>query len=468
MPDRVKRLLNELEDYLRYHPIVQGLVSRYKFVKVASARGKDDQSIAVSISQLCAAARISPNASLTTKIETQIRNFIDFLTDPRKVRWESLLPGVTTPVLEKAVIVKPFISPKERGVLFLSFENQWAKLLRYCNLRELADQFIPVIAPTWSPPHSLVNYAFPAFFPGIVFSLISNQVDLEITRRMGANIVVLPLLASHWVNPTFYQVRSSGKKTIDITMVANFGKYKRHHALFKAIRGLSPRPKLVLIGQKQGGRSEATILEEARCYGVHKDIHVLANPSNEVVADTLSRSKISVILSRREGSCVVVAESMFAGTPVGLLTNAHIGSRIFINEKTGRFLRQEKLSSDLVDFLREADSYSPREWAEENISCFKSSRILNDLLKQKMIETGNAWTQDIAPLCWRPNPELVYEKDRKKMQECYEDFRRRFGLRLEAQERESLIEECSPELPAGQLQADLNKVKVIEGATALN
>jgi len=46
------------------------------------------------------------------------------------------------------------------------------------------------------------------------------------------------------------------------------------------------------------------------------------------------------VLSRREGSCVVVAESMFADTPVALLDNAVIGSRAFINDQTGRFSRR--------------------------------------------------------------------------------------------------------------------------------
>ncbi len=65
-------------------------------------------------------------------------------------------------------------------------------------------------------------------------------------------------------------------------------------------------------------------------------------PHAEVVARWLCRARASVILSRREGSCVVVAESLFADTPAALLENAEVGSRAFINASTGRLLRDQQ------------------------------------------------------------------------------------------------------------------------------
>jgi hypothetical protein len=37
--------------------------------------------------------------------------------------------------------------------------------------------------------------------------------------------------------------------------------------------------------------------------------------------------------------------------------------------------------------------------------------VLNDLLKRDSLARGEDWTRDIAPVCWRPNPQLVRSAD---------------------------------------------------------
>ena len=134
----------------------------------------------------------------------------------------------------KAAVIKPWVSPQEKGVVFFSFEDQWLKLLRYAPLHAFAERYDVVVAPTWSPPHHLVNFVFPKAFAGPVFCLISNWKDLEHFPRFAANYVMVPLFASSWVNPVFYKPVPFDQKNIDFIMVANFGTYKRHHVLFKA------------------------------------------------------------------------------------------------------------------------------------------------------------------------------------------------------------------------------------------
>ncbi len=140
--------------------------------------------------------------------------------------------------------------------------------------------------------------------------------------------------------------------------------------------------------------------------------------------------RASVILSRREGSCVVVAESLFADTPAALLEDAEIGSRAFINRSTGRLLRDGDLAAQLMELISESDHYTPRVWAEQHISCFKSSARLNDILKQHTIAAGQEWTCDLAPLCWRPDPCLAVPQDSPHMEIAHEDVRQRFNLEI--------------------------------------
>ncbi len=383
-----------------------------------SLAGADDpQGLARSIARLCAQARRAPDASLQLRLEERIQERLALL-DWSNIDWAEFDTSNSGSKVGKAAVIKPWVSPQEKGVVFFSFEDQWLKLLRYAPLHAFAERYDVVVAPTWSPPHHLVNFVFPKAFAGPVFCLISNWKDLEHFPRFAANYVMVPLFASSWVNPVFYKPVPFDQKNIDLIMVANFGTYKRHHVLFKALRDMPSRLRVVLLGQEQDRRTAETLRSEARCYGVDNRFELRCNVSNEELADSLAHARTSVILSRREGSCVVVVESMFADTPVGLLEDAEIGSKHFINSQTGRLLRQRHLAEDLTAFIAQADQYHPRLWADENIACTRSTATLNAALKKYALEHGHPWTQDIALMCWRPDPQVVRPEDCKSPRAC--------------------------------------------------
>ena len=211
-------------------------------------------------------------------------------------------------------------------------------------------------------------------------------------------------------------------------MVANFAKFKRHLTLFAALRNMDRRLRVLLIGQHQDGRTADTIRREAAYYGVADRFAVQENVGYRGVAQAFCRARTSVILSRREGSCVAIAESLFANAPAAMLESAEIGSRAFIHPKTGVFLHDHSVAEQLTDLIARAESFSPRQWAEENISCFHSTRLLNAALRQHALDAGGEWTQDVADLCWRPNPALVNPADAERMQPARADVRRHSGL----------------------------------------
>ena len=151
---------------------------------------------------------------------------------------------------------------------------------------------------------------------------------------------------------------------------------------------------------------------------------------HEEVIKALCRSKVSVLLSYREGSAVVVAESLFADTPTALLESAYNGSRAFINESTGRFLKDRDLAGQLLDFLSKAHEYSPRRWAEANIPCRRSTAVLNQILKDHMQSLGQEWTQDIATLCWRPDSRLANPEEAPWLRSEREQIKSRFGVEI--------------------------------------
>ena len=91
-------------------------------------------------------------------------------------------------------------------------------------------------------------------FPGPVFTLISNPNDVAVFPRMSSNLIVVPLYASSWVNPDLFEPLPKSQRSWDLLMVANFAKFKRHHAFFAALRSMPSDLRILLIGQNQDGR----------------------------------------------------------------------------------------------------------------------------------------------------------------------------------------------------------------------
>ena len=143
---------------------------------------------------------------------------------------------------------------------------------------------------------------------------------------------------------------------------------------------------MLLIGRGLDGRTSETIMSEARLFGVTDRITIRESVPDGELARALRSSKVSLILSGNEGACVAIAESLFADVPVGVLADAIIGSKAFINEETGCLLDRQRLSEELSEFIARSDRYSPRRWAlNSGISCRQSSRILNDAVRSKAL-----------------------------------------------------------------------------------
>ena len=428
MRSAVMRTRLELEDWLRWVPLLRLGLSHALVLDATRRRLDDPTEVAVSVSRLCAAARVAPHRRLRRAIERRISDRLPRL-ELGRLDLAQLVPGATEPRLRKAALLKRPVGTAEKGLLFVSFENEWTKLLSVRDLPALAERYDLVIAPSWSPPHSLPLYLLALAHPGPIFSTISNAEDMETIPTISPKLVPLPLYASSWVNPEWFNATPS-TRDIDVLMVANFAKFKRHQALFAALRTLPRTLRVRLIGQAERNRTAASIRVEAEAYGVSDRFELIVDAPHQLVLESFQRARISLVLSRREGSCVAVAESLFADTPVGLLENAHVGSRAFINEHTGRLLSHRGLGSQLLDFLKHADRYAPRAWAEEHISCWQSTRVLNEQVKRHALDRGHAWTEDLAPLHWRPDPQLAHSNDRVRLQPAYDDVKARFGLEI--------------------------------------
>jgi len=229
------RWLIEAEDSARANTLVRWTLCQIKLWKNRQPPFGDHQALARHIVQLCNAARLATSEDWLHLIEAQIQQCVQQL-NVQKVKWEKLVPGFENPHISKAVILKPWVSDQEKGVVLVNFEGQYMRLLRLANLKEFAARYTLVVGPSWHLPHQLVNCVFPEVYPNKVFSLISNERDLEVLPRLSPKFIPLPLYGSSWVNPLLFKPLPWNERNVDILMVANWSKTKRHHALFKALR----------------------------------------------------------------------------------------------------------------------------------------------------------------------------------------------------------------------------------------
>jgi glycosyltransferase involved in cell wall biosynthesis len=319
----------------------------------------------------------------------------------------------------------------EKGVIYSSFEYNWVRLLSKPSAGALLDRYYLVGASSWSPP----DYALFAWFAGLstdpVVIGISNPSDVADYALMRPVIEPSPLMACDWIEPSFYEPKEHSQRSIDLLMVANWLPFKRHWLLFDALRRMDRKLRVVLVGRPGPGRSERRIREELRAFGVKQDVQLFSDIGIAEVTELQCDAKVSVLLSRREGSCVAVVESLFADTPVAMMRHAHVGSKAYINEATGILMSPWRMDRQLSRLLEMSSSLRPRDWMlAHGPTCRRSLQRLEDQLFHIAMAGGRPWTRPLVPFCWRPLPRYLREEDARAMEVATEELEREFGVRL--------------------------------------
>lgn len=426
----LRRLREEGEDWLRYQPFVRNRLADWQCWREARRTPRDHQERARAIRALCSAARLSNRPALVDRCLARIAEHVAAL-DVRAVDWSEFVADLA-PHLAMSELIKEPVGDREKGILYVPFEVEWARLMVNADLAAVARRYHLILGPS-SSPHNLVNHAFAHAWAAPLFTLISNPEDLAVLPRIGPRFHVVELYASSWVDPDLYSPRPRQQRDLDLVMVAGWGKVKRHHALLRVLRRMPRALRVHLIGQDSEGRTTAMIRRLVASYGVADRVTVQENATHAQVRDTLCRARASIILSRREGSCLVIAESLFADTPAALLRGAEIGSRVFINDQTGRFLDESDLAAQLTDFLAQAHRCEPRAWAEAHISCTHSLATLNEAVKRHALAAGEQWTVDLTPFARHPFPRVRQDH----LAAARQEFRERFGITIGSRREEA-------------------------------
>lgn len=421
------RLRRELEDTLTVAPAGKRLRYAWHLARAGLIRGDAQAARYRRIEELCAAVRASP--SYPAPDAAQARLAAEVAAWPEgPIDWPALVSPPAAGI-RKGLVLKAPGGDGERGVVYVIFEREWLRFLHQSHdLEAFARRYQLIVATSWSPPHVPIVALFGRHYPAEVLVRLSNLRDLETLPRLSPRLVPIPILSSMFVNPAQFAPRPFAERDVDILMVANWGKFKRHHLFFRALRTMPSELRIVLVGQDETGRTSADIEAEAAAYGVAGRCELLSNRGFDEVVELYGRAKVCLLLSQREGSPKCVAESLFGDCPIGMLAGADNGSMAFVNEQTGRLLRERHLAEDVMAFLRDAGGFRARDWALANIACQVTSGKLNNLLRERAQSLGEPWTQDITPLHHNPDPAYLDPADADRLAPAYAELRDEYGI----------------------------------------
>lgn len=426
----LKRTKLRLKDFARFNSNCRLIASTILDWRDRISPPHDADGHARSVENLAKAARICPSPAMLSKLESRLRRRIDQL-DASQLNWDLIFPHSQPREIRKGVILKKPVSEREKGVLFIAFEDHWLRLLRYADLEALHRKYHLVLAPTWSPPHDLPMTLAAKMWPGTLFNIMSAVVDQDVFARLADNLVSIPLISSNWVNPDVFAGDKNLPTEFDIVMLANFAVYKRHWLMFDVLSKLPPTTKLLLLGRGWEGRSADVIMNEARAFDCADKVTMKEGLSDAEMVRAIKSARVSLIFSGNEGACVAVVEAMFADVPVGLFEDAIIGSKACINEHTGRLLSRANVVEELNEFISNYKQYAPRQWVLENgVSFVRSTEILNKAIQDAALEMGEEWTLDIHQHQWRPNPTYLSDDICREMRPYYDTFENDFGIPL--------------------------------------
>jgi glycosyltransferase involved in cell wall biosynthesis len=351
-----------------------------------------------------------------------------------KRRWNTPgAPAENTQKMIRSILLKKYVSEKEKGFLLTSFEPELTKLANNPHLAELEKQYEIAFVPTWQPFFSVQFYHFLSKIKQPFWMMPSSTRDADLCPSVTPLCMPLPFQASSWIDgPTFTD--ATGKKDVDLIMLANFGEYKRHWLLFEALQDIPRNVKVVVAGLGIGARTKEALMAEAALFGVADRFELIENPQKtQKIGDLLARAKLFCALSAKEGSYIGVAEALFAGTPVGIYDNAIVGSKDYLNSTNSvMFNTHEKLSTQLVRFLESPWKLSSpadiQKWARDTISARVHSAKLNSIVKAANLSKGNNWTQDLSPFYCKHFDFIYYENPVDSAE--YKRLTDQFGLEM--------------------------------------
>ena len=345
--------------------------------------------------------------------------------------YESYLQGVSSHerhrrpenLIGSRMMVVKSPATRERGVVVMDYTYTFPIVARHFDLAALTQKYYIVLEPSW------IGFCTPEI---LLYSRLTEPVfvetneppDIEFLRQISPNFVHVHTQGNCWVDHRVFRPVTGVAKDVDVSMVSAWADYKRHAGVFRALGKLRDRGiklRTLLIGYAgDGSLTRDDIHRQARYFGVADQIEIQENLEIEQVTAALSRSKVHVLWSRRDGFNRAIIEAMLAGVPGVLRSGHNYGQHYpYINARTGQFADERTLPEVLLHMSERYAEYDPRAWVMENMTPQIATDRLNAAIKRVALARGEAWSTDIvvrtvqlkrAPY-WDPDDAARFEGD---------------------------------------------------------
>ena len=294
----------------------------------------------------------------------------------------------------------------ERGVLLVKYSEAILAMAAVYDLGALASQYMLVLEPSWW------GYQDARFFLYLASDLdvlvqSPREEDFGFISDLQTNLFPLRVGAGEWGDATVFCPRAEGKEAVyDVVMVAAWDPFKRHEVFFRAAarfkREHGRALRIALVGYDLGWKREK-IERLLRQYDIEGDCTVYEDIPHQEVARVVADSKMSLLLSQREGANKAAYESMFCGTPVIVYRHQCGVNLDHINGRTGLLADDDELADAINYVLDHAADFNPRSWALENAGYTNATRRVNAALLDLAGRRGLPWTREIAAKKNAPN-----------------------------------------------------------------
>lgn len=301
-------------------------------------------------------------------------------------RLVSPCPGDEVPLKRSIIVRWPDLVDGQvatKGIVIITFTQSFPYFFHKIDIQALATYFHIVLEPSSAGYMDPDILFWSRLSPHKVFVQSSELRDRVTLSSLAGNLVPVSFGASDWVDyQSFYP--TDEQKEYDACYVANINPVKRIHVFLRAIKELVEGGhndfRAILVCASWGGHKEE-IVALVEHYGVEKHCAVAFSLGKENLNRVLSKSKVNVLLSLKEGSNRSLFESMLADTPV-IALQENIGvNKAYINEFTGQLIYEHSLASTLISMRESWKSFSPRRWAMLNIAPEVTSAKLTEVVR---------------------------------------------------------------------------------------
>jgi glycosyltransferase involved in cell wall biosynthesis len=348
-------------------------------------------------------------------ISKNIQRFID--------KPEDILNGCTL------VLKSP--SNNEKGVLYLFYSYLYPLLLRTYDAKRITENYRLVLEPSWSGFCDLNILCTNQLSEDIVVGF-GEPRDADFLKSVSKNLIPGNFTGNTWIDTDTFKPLENVVKDIDVIVVGSWAWYKRHWAIFKAIKTLRDkghRVKVALVGYPVDMTIDQ-VKDLASLYGVIDQIEFHERVSTTEVNRLLNRSKVNLLWSRREGTPRTIPEGMAAGVPAIMRRGFNYGASYpHINSRTGTYSDEGSLPADIMRVISKSSEFSTREWIVANMTPEVSTTQLNDSLKKIAASNNEVWTKDVAikistldGLKYKvPDNQEIFNSDNTFLKKCIKD-----------------------------------------------